>query len=173
MPRRSKVLALPDAVKAWLDDALVAGNFSGYEALEIELKARGCEISKSAIQRYGSEFEATIKRLKMTTEMARAVVQASPDDAGDMQEATVRLATQKLFSHLNNPEIKDEDVAGLTKAIGELSRASVNLKKYRESMREKLGQKFAQLEGEAAKPKSGIDAVTLARVRQEVYGLVG
>jgi hypothetical protein len=173
MPRRSKVLGMPQAVKDWLDDALVAGNFSGYEQLEKELKARGCDVGKSSIQRYGSEFEATIKRLKMTTEMARAVVQASPDDAGDMQEATVRLATQKLFTHMQNPELKDEDIAGFTKAIGELSRASVNLKKYREGMREKLGQKFAQLEGEAAKPKSGIDAATLARVRQEVYGLVG
>ncbi len=138
MPRRSKVLGLPDAVKAWLDDALVAGNFSGYEALEMEMKARGCEISKSAIQRYGSEFEATIKRLKMTTEMARAVVQASPDDAGDMQEATVRLATQKLFSHLNNPELKDEDVAGLTKAIADLTRASVSQKRYAAQVTERL-----------------------------------
>jgi Protein of unknown function (DUF3486) len=138
MPRRSKVLGLPDAVKAWLDDALVAGNFSGYEALEMELKARGCDISKSAIQRYGSEFEATIKRLKMTTEMARAVVQASPDDAGDMQEATVRLATQKLFSHLNNPELKDEDVAGLTKAIADLTRASVSQKRYAAQVKDKL-----------------------------------
>jgi ribosomal protein L22 len=138
MPRRSKVLALPAAVKAWLDDSLVAGNFSGYEVLEQELKTRGLDISKSSLQRYGSEFEATIKRLKMTTEMARAVVQASPDDAGDMQEATVRLATQKLFSHLNNPELKDEDVAGLTKAIADLTRASVSQKRYAAQVTEKL-----------------------------------
>lgn len=57
MPKRSKVAALPKAVKEWLDAALVEGNFSGYEQLEAELKARGHDIGKSSLHRYGSAFE--------------------------------------------------------------------------------------------------------------------
>ena len=41
MPKRSAVETLPAQVKRWLDQALVDGNFSGYEALADELKTRG------------------------------------------------------------------------------------------------------------------------------------
>ena len=41
MPARSKVAALPPEVKAWLDGALAENNFSDYELLADELKARG------------------------------------------------------------------------------------------------------------------------------------
>ncbi|MGE8454550.1 MAG: phage protein Gp27 family protein, partial [Pseudomonadales bacterium] len=57
MPPRSKVAALPPEVKAWLDQSLVESNFGGYEQLSAELELRGYSIGKSALHRYGSEFE--------------------------------------------------------------------------------------------------------------------
>ena len=86
MPPKSKVHSLPAAVKQWLDDALVEGNFTGYETLEAELKQRGFDISKSSLHRYGQEFEERLNALKLATEQARAVVQASPDDDDAMNQ---------------------------------------------------------------------------------------
>ncbi|MGK4383427.1 phage protein Gp27 family protein [Ectopseudomonas oleovorans] len=57
MPPRSKVGQLPAKVKAWLDQALAENNFSDYEALSAELAGRGFAISKSALHRYGQNFE--------------------------------------------------------------------------------------------------------------------
>ena len=46
MPPRSKIKQLPAEVKAWLDQALLQGNFSDYKQLEKELEARGFKIGK-------------------------------------------------------------------------------------------------------------------------------
>ena len=40
MPPRSKIAALPPEVKAWLDSALVDGNFSDYEALARQVEQK-------------------------------------------------------------------------------------------------------------------------------------
>ena len=57
MAKRSTVKTLPKAVKEWLDAALIEQDFSGYQTLEAELKARGYDISKSAVHRYGQALE--------------------------------------------------------------------------------------------------------------------
>ena len=98
MPRRSKILALPAAVKKWLDGALIDGNFSGYEELAAELKGRGFDISKSGLHRYGSSFDDRLRALKLVTEQAKAVVQAAPDEEDAVTEALVRLTQEKLFT---------------------------------------------------------------------------
>ena len=74
MPPRSKVTKLPTAVKAWLDQALVDSNFSGYEQLSAELAERGYSIGKSALNTYGQRFAERLSALKMASEQAKAVV---------------------------------------------------------------------------------------------------
>ena len=82
MPPRSKVAGMPAEIKEWLDRALAENNFSDYELLAEELKARGYAISKSALHRYGQAFETRLSALKMASEQARAVVAAAPDEEG-------------------------------------------------------------------------------------------
>ena len=57
MPPRSKVHSLPPELKEWLDNELMARGFSNYEQLAADLNARGAQVSRSALQRYGSPFE--------------------------------------------------------------------------------------------------------------------
>ncbi|KTT00131.1 phage terminase, small subunit [Pseudomonas oryzihabitans] len=129
MPPRSKVAGLPAQVKAWLDQALVESNFSGYEALSAELEARGYQIGKSALHRYGSEFEDKLAALKLSSEQAKAVVQAAPDDEGAVNEALMRLVQEHLFKLLM-AEGGKLDLPKVAKAIAELGRASVVQKKW-------------------------------------------
>lgn len=145
MPRRSKVEQLPAEVKTWLDDALVANNFGKYRMLAEELKKRGCNLSKTALHRYGQDFEERLKTLRLVTEQARAVVKASPDDDGAVNDALVRLTQQKLFDLMMVLEVDPDgaDLPKLARAIAELGKASVAQKKWQAEARKKAIEEAA------------------------------
>lgn len=130
MPPRSKVKQLPDEVKAWLDKSLAENNFSEYELLASELQSRGFAISKSALHRYGQDFESRLSALKMASEQAKAVVQAAPDDEGAVNEALMRLVQEHLFKLLMAQKGEDIDLPKVAKAVSELGRASIAQKKF-------------------------------------------
>ncbi|MFZ5530305.1 MAG: DUF3486 family protein [Pseudomonadota bacterium] len=182
MPKRPAIEALPAAVKQWLDRALADGNFSGYEALEVELKARGFGIGKSSIHRYGQKLERKLAAIKASTQAATAIAEAAPDDADLRSSAVISLVQTEVFNvlvELQEAEALDDPVervkllGRVAKSIAELSRASVNQKKWQVEVRGKLDSRLKHLESQAAPGKAGFDLATLKRVREEVYGIVG
>lgn len=173
MGRRSKVLTLPAEVKQWLDAALVDGNFTGYQLLADELKARGCEVSKSALQRYGAPFDVLMRKVKASGEQAKALMSESGDDAGALNDAVIRIVQSKTLEVL----MLDEDGSLSTdpkfvRAIASLVRASVTQKEWAADVRKEDAEKLAKLEAAAAQStgKKGLDAETLRHVRQVIYG---
>lgn len=170
MPPRSKVATLPAEVKAWLDQALAENNFSDYEALSDELTERGFSISKSALHRYGQDFEERLSALKMASEQARAVVAAAPDEEGAVNEALMRLVQEHLFKLLMS-EGGQFDLPKVAKAVAELGRASVVQKKWQAEVRTKAEAAASQVEKIAK--KGGLDASTVAEIRREILGVAG
>jgi len=170
MPPRSKVATLPAEVKAWLDKALADNNFSDYEALADELSGRGFAISKSALHRYGQNFEERLSALKMASEQARAVVAAAPDEEGAVNEALMRLVQEHLFKLLMS-EGGQIDLPKVAKAVAELGRASVVQKKWQSEVRAKAEAAASQVEKIAK--KGGLDAGTVAEIRREILGVAG
>jgi len=168
MPPRSKVAALPAEVKAWLDQSLVENNFSGYELLSGELESRGYSIGKSALHRYGTEFEDKLAALKMASEQARAVVQAAPDEEGAVNEALMRLVQEHLFKLLMS-DGDQIDLPKVAKAVAELGRASVVQKKWQAEFREKAEAAAARVEKIAK--KGGLNATTVDEIRREILGM--
>ena len=173
MGKRSKVEQLPKEFKAWLDKALVEGHFRDYKLLAAELKAHGCDISRSGLHRYGQQFEERIKTLKLVTEQARAVVAAAPDEDGAVNDALVRLTQEKLFGVLMEIEVDPEnvDLAKLAKAVAELGKASVMQKRWQQEARQKALSEAANAVGEAAQAQ-GMDATQVDFWRGKVLGLV-
>ncbi len=173
MGKKSTVETLPKEVKEWLDRALVESNFSGYKLLAGEMKARGYEISKSAIHRYGQDFEERLKTLKMVTEQARAVVQAAPDEDGAVNDALVRLTQEKLFGVLMEIEVDPEtvDLAKLAKAVAELGKASVMQKRWLSEVRAKAEAAAANVEKIAK--KGGLSSASVEQLRREILGIAG
>ncbi len=168
MPPRTKVEALPAEVKAWLDKALVEGNFSGYEQLEDELKARGHTIGKSSLHRYGSAFEQKLASLKMASEQAKAVVTAAPDEEGAVNEALMRLVQEHLFNLLMADGGK-MDLPKVARAVAELGKASVTQAKWRAEVRAK-----AEAAAEAAARigrKGGLSEDSVAEIRRKILGI--
>lgn len=180
MPRRSKVHELPPELKEWLDAELVKRGFGDYVQLAQDLKKRGADISKSALQRYGSPFEQRMAQLKMASEQARALVDAAPDEEDKLGAAVVRMTQEKIFNLLMDLEInaEDVDVNKLFKNAAEIGKASVTQKRFsmearaalkEEARRELLAEQRAKLD---ALGQSGeVDQGTLAKVIQAAYGL--
>ena len=175
MAPRSKVLTLPPELKEWLDAQLIRGGFSDYVQLAADLKAKGESVSKSALHRYGSQFEKRMAQLKMSNEQARALVDASPDDEDKLGAAVIRLTQDRIFQLLVDLEIDPEsvDVNKLFKNAAEIGKASVTQKKFtmearaaiEDAARKKvLEEQRAKLE--AMPTKGGVTAETKAAIRE-------
>ncbi|MDT0496515.1 DUF3486 family protein [Algiphilus sp. W345] len=143
---------MPEPLRDELNRRLIAGSFSGYEALADWLVEQHCEISKSALHRYGQKFEERIRALKLSTEQAKAIVAESPDDEGAMNDALMRLTQEKLFGVLIDLELDPDtvDFPKLARAIAELTRASVQQKKWQREAREQALKEAAQRVEQAA-----------------------
>jgi len=179
MVRRSGVLDLPPEVRAWLEQALIAGNFSGYQALEEALAAQGYALSKSAIHRYGQPLQRRLAAIKASTEAARILTEGAADAQDARSEAVIALVQTELFETLVNlQEATDEDVdpaervkllASAAKNIATLSRASVNLKKYQQEFRDRAAAAAEQVRGIGERAQ--ISAEVLAEITERIYGL--
>lgn len=183
MAKRSKIVGLPAAVRSWLDAALMEGNFSGYEALEAELTARGYGISKSAIHRYGQNMERRLAAVRASTEAARQIAEAAPDEADQRSAAVISLVQTDIFNVLlllqeaesAQPEERLKLMSRAAKSIAELSRASVNQKKWQTEIEAKIREeeraKAAETATMAAKA-SGASPETIAVIRKAL-GIAG
>ncbi|MDO8769544.1 MAG: DUF3486 family protein [Burkholderiaceae bacterium] len=171
MPPRSKVHALPKAVKQWLDTALVEGNFAGYEGLAEELKERGFDVSKTSVHRYGQAFEERLATLRLVTEQAKAVVEASPDDDDAVNQALIRVTQEKLFTVMMDLKIdpKQVDIAKITRSIADLSRSSTASKEYANKV--KLRAKEAAKDIAAVAKKAGLTDEAVNEIKKRILGV--
>jgi len=171
MPKRSSITTLPKAVKEWLDKSLVESEFSGYEALSAALSEKGFSISKSSLHRYGSEFEESLQAIKLSTEMAKAVVEACPDNANDFGEALTRLVQQKSFEVLTKMEVDPQKVklTDLGKMVSLVNRSSIDIKKYAAEVKAKTIEAAKEIEKVAK--KGGLSDEAVQAIRKQILGI--
>jgi hypothetical protein len=167
--QRPKVESLPEEVRSELEQKLIQGGFQGYEELAEWLQDQGFEISKSSLHRFGQKFENRLKALKTATDQAKAVAEASADEAGDMNEALIRLVQTKVFELL----VEMEDGTDLTKIgrmVADLARASVSQKKWSQEAKEKIKAKLEALEKEDK--GKGLSPEMADKIRREILGVL-
>jgi len=172
MPARSKITQLPDALRSELERRLITGGFSGYRDLSNWLRDQGYEISRSAINRFGQDFEAKCEAIRVATEQAKAIVATVGDDEGNMNEALIRLIQQLSFDILIKNQ--DADIASLLPKMGimvaKLSKASVDQKKWMAEARSKA--KDTAEEVVKAVQKGGMSEKTAEEIRKKILGIV-
>jgi len=180
MPPKSKIYALPEAVRAWLDETLASNGGQQFRALEEQLSARGFKISDSALQRYhAGDLEPRLKALKLATESARTVAAAMGENDGTMLEALTGLCQERLFSLLMEVDpdnIDGGELSKLTRAISNLAKASINVKKYVSEARAKAIQEaVGAVKSATSKAPIGdnyqYDPQTVDYVTTVLYGL--
>jgi hypothetical protein len=178
MPAKSKIASLPADVRRWLDGALAEGNFSGYDLLSGALQERGYGISRASVHRYGQRLERRLAAIRASTEAARAIAEAAPDDADHRSAAVISLVQSELFEMLlkveesqdTPPEERVALLSSASRSIAELARASIAQKRHAETVRSRDEAKLKALEADARGGRKGLDAETLRLVRETLYG---
>lgn len=173
--QRSAVTQLPEEIRGELDKRLVSSGFSNYQGLADWLIEQGYEISRSAVHRYGQEFERRLSAIKVATEQAKAITSSSGDEEGAMNEALIRLVQQKAFDVLLNLAEDPDKEAMLPKMgvmISRITRASVAQKKWQAEVKKKTREAVKNIEEKTKAQKKSLDPETLRIIREEVYGIV-
>lgn len=171
MPPRSKVLQLPDEVRQALEQKLIGGGFADYQGLAEWLAEKGYAVSKSALHRFGQDFEERCQLLRTATQQARAIVDATPDDEGAMTEALMRLLQEKLFAVLMQMEVDPSkvNIGAVAKALAPIARASIALKKHQTEVRDRAASAAEQVEKMVK--SGGMTAEAGAQIREIVLGI--
>lgn len=148
--------------------------FSGYQQLTDWLSEQGYQISKSSVHRYGQDIQERIDAVKISTEHARAVVAATPDDEGAVNEALMRLVQERLFTMLlefDVDSVKKLNLGSLARAIAELGRASVVQKKWMAEVRDRAARAAEEV-GNMVR-KGGLSEESVDMIRRRVLGIAG
>jgi len=136
---RSAVQRLPEELRDELNRRLVAGGFSDYAGLAEWLAAEGFEISRSSLHRYGQQFDRRLSALRVATEQARAIAEATGDDEGRLGDALTALVQQKAFEVLLEMEDAGEvSLAQLGTMVARLNTASVAQKRWLAEMSKRV-----------------------------------
>ena len=165
---------MPDEVRQELEKRLIQGGFAGYVELAEWLNEQGFEISKSSVGRYGKNFKNRLQALKVATDQAKAIVEASEDDAGAMNDAIIRLVQTKTFELLVELEADNKDLPRIGQMVAKLAQAAVRQKKWQQEMegkiREKALEEAAQAVGAAA-AEQGLNNEQAEFWRKKVLGV--
>ncbi|WP_037586155.1 DUF3486 family protein [Stenoxybacter acetivorans] len=181
MARASGINRLPENIRLAFERRLTEQGFSGYDDLTAWLTEQGYEVSRSAVHRYGQKIEKRFASIKASTEAARLIAEGAADEDDKRSAALMSMLQTELFDLLvavNDSSSELEPLARLhemavaAKNIAPLISASTRLKQFQAAFKDKLDKRFAELEAESTQQGSGIDADTLRRIRQEVYGVM-
>ncbi len=184
MPSRGKIdTLLPADVRDRLDAKIVTQSFSDYRGLAAWLASEGYQISKNTIHRHGQELERKLEAVKRATAQARAIVQASPDDEGAMNDALIRLVQQINFDILvkmDEAGLESEEgidtrfLGAITRSVASLARASVKQKEWMTEIRERLKQKVAAAESKVAEVArgGGLSDEAEAKIRAAIFDII-
>ena len=150
MPAPSKIDLLPPEVRGELDRRLIAAGFGSVVALSEWLSERGFEISKSTVGVHSLRLKRRLAAVTASTEAAKLIAAAAPDEADDRSNAIISLIQSDLFEALVEfQEAQDSEEEGMkpgerillygkaAKNIASLTRASVTRNKWAQEVREK------------------------------------
>jgi hypothetical protein len=178
MARPSNIDVLPPEIKAWLDKALMDGNFTGYETLTKYLQQQGYHISKSGLHRYGAKLGRKLAAIRASTEAARILEDNVKDRENNLSGGVISLVQSELFETiLNLQEAADQDnpaerielLKNAAKGIAEVSRASLANKKWQQSL--EMAKTKAAQDIKALGGKQGITDAILTEFENIVMGI--
>lgn len=179
MGHASTVTALPEEVRAALNQELIDRNFTGYQGLEDWLRSQGYEISKSAIHRYGQKIERRMAAIKASTEAAKMLTDAAGDDQDARSEAVIALVQTEMFDSIiaiqeaDDEELSPADRLGMmskaAKNIATLARASIAQKQFKTQVQARAAE-AAEKVAKLAK-KGGMSAATVEEIKRSILGI--
>lgn len=178
MARQSAIDDLNPEDKEWLNKRFMDKGFCGYEEIAKILADRGYNVSKSSIHRYGQKLESKLEAVQTSTKMAMAIAEAAPDDSDQRSSAVLSMMQTGIFNALMDIEEADgttdavkrlEMYAKAGKGIAEITKASVNQKKWQIEVREKVEAAAKAIEKIAK--KGGMSGDVINAIKNEILGI--
>lgn len=178
MARESAVDLLEEEDKRWLNNWFKDKGFCGYEEIANILQERGYNISKSSVHRYGQKIEQKLAAVQASTEAALLIAEAAPDDGDQRSAAVLSLVQTELFNALISLQEANEEadagkrlalIASCSKGIAEITKASVNQKKWQLEVQDRV-EKAAKAVEKIAK-KGGLSDKTATEIRKQILGI--
>lgn len=183
MPTPSKFDTMDEAVRTELDRRIIANGFGGYVALSEWLSAKGYEIGKTQVGLRGKNLKRKLAMVSASTEAARLIAQAAPDDADERSNAIISIIQSEIFESLlalseaeseDDPAKRVEILGKAAKNIATLTRASVGRNKWAAEVRQQareelLAEQTAALEGVVK--SSGLSEDTADALRRQILGI--
>ena len=173
MPRKGKIKTMDPKLRAELDRRLIDGSFSDYRGLAKWLGDKGCQITHAAVHKYGNLLERKLSALRIATEQARAVIEASGGADDVVNDGLLRLVQSDLFKvlvDLKESDRKTLDLNAFARNVASICRSAVQMRKAAEAMRNGIGRRVRAAEHkvvEAARRgvRGGLSAAAEKRIR--------
>ena len=171
MPSPSKIDLLDADTRRELEDKIISNGFGGYIALSEWLAEKGYSIGKSAVGAYGQKLERRLAAIKTSTEAARLIAAAAPDEADDRSNAIISLVQTEIFESLlamqdaadeSDPAERVQILGKAAKNIATLTRASVARNKWAAEVRKNIAAALEALK------KEGFDTGTLEEAEKRI-----
>lgn len=177
MPRPSAIDSMSPEQRSALDQEIIRRNFANYDGLVEWLATKDLEISRSSAHRYGSKLKRKLEAVRNSTEAARLIAEAAPDDEDLRSAAVISLVQSELFDVMVTLQDLDEaepaERVGLlkeaAKSVLDMTRASVLQKKWQEDIKAKLA-KTADSVADKAK-RGGLSIEAAESIRREILGV--
>ncbi len=112
--------------RADFERELIRRNFADYDGLVVWLNDNGFELSRSAAYRHATKLKRRIQAVRNSTEAARMIAEAAPDDSDLRSAAVISLVQSELFDVMVS--LQDLEYAEPAERIALLKEASkINL----------------------------------------------
>ena len=163
--KRSKVTTeLPPEIRQEVDRLLIEG--VTYEEISMFLKAKGYDISKSSIGRYGKDFLNFYRRVKVVEDKSRALV----GEAGEglvLEEAASKLFLQQILDLLLQGELDIKEKSRIIADFARLQSASVQRERLKSEYKKKADKAVSKI-----RQKKEISPELLKEIEESIYGIV-
>jgi hypothetical protein len=180
----SKIQQLPPEVKAWLDQQLVKHAFGNYDELTQQLNAKLAEhnleisVSRTGLGNYGKSLKDRIEKIRASTEAAKLLGETINDEGDALAAANIALSQDIIFQLLqqwdpedeDKPQMSVKDMSGLFRALGNISRASLPLKKWQKQVRVELQRKKEEAAA-SIQADAGLNDEQAAIIRAKILGI--
>lgn len=159
---------LPVEIRREVDRLLVEGNAT-YAEIEQFLADKGYDISHSSIGRYGKDFLAQYKELKVIEDKSRTLV-SEVGDGMVLEETAAKMFAKKIIEAQLAGTFNVLELPRLVSDFAKLQASSVVRERLKMEVRNRV-QKTVETVGKRLK-NTNIDPETFRKVREDIYGIV-
>lgn len=177
MARKSAISQLDPRIRDAVDSAIREGRATIEEILE-RVRAMGGQASRSSLGRYKKSAEEQMAKYREAQEVAKvwiARLEADPQgDVGRLLPEMLRAVAFQQLANMDGDEVDSKEIGVLARAIKDASsatKATVEAERLRRKIRD-AAAKVQAVETEVREGKRTLDADTLKRIREEIYGIV-